>query len=222
MRYQPKKYSVDRHGLLDKPLGDQAYNRPDLTSDLTYTNTNYGKETPGFNELSRSNPLPGQSYFPEATKGLIQDQLGRDDAFYSDILNYGVDSPGISFGGGGDPMSEALAARYGGEAKQDAEAIKTRNEISAPLETMQGRTKAVSQEAQRYSNEVENYNEQNRYLTQRQNMFNQWKAMRKRQEASLIGIILGGIGALTGTVLTGGAAGGAIAGGLLGGAASKA
>lgn len=175
----------------------------------TYNNTNNAPGNggpvpvgPAPGDMSRNNPLPGQSYFPEATKGLIQDQMGRDDAFYSGAMNHGVGNSGINTGGGSsDPMAQALENRYSAKTNQATDAIKTRNDLSAPLQTSQSEGKAVSEEAARYTNEVQNANQQLQYQAQRQNLYNQWQAMRARQDTTLVGQIFGGLASLGAGIL---------------------
>ncbi len=177
MAYTPLNYSDPK---------DRQWVSPQETN---YVNPNQGQRTPGEGDLGRDNPLPTQQYFPQATAGLIQDQMGRDSSFYEKNLNHGLDNTGLMLTGSTDPMAKALEGQFAGNVNTAKESLKTQNRLGAPLMASKEQTGAVGHEAERHQNEVQNFNEQFQYQVQRQNMYNQWKAQKDRQEASILGKI---------------------------------
>lgn len=165
-------------------------------------------------DLSKENPLPGQNYFPDEIANLNKEQLGRGEDFYTDHQNYGVGEGMLAPDNSQDPMVQALQGGYNGydqQQKADAQAVKTRNELNAPMMKSEAEGKAAAQLGTQYQKEVQNFNEQYAYQLKRHAMLNQWKIAKARAQAGLYGAIFSGIGAAAGSYFGGG---GSTAGGM--------
>lgn len=185
--------------------------------------TNPMDKTDFSKDLSRDNPLPGQSYFDPSIEGsLIPEQAGHDKNYFTDTLNYGLNTAGAATPGtvdSNDPMVKALSGRYADQSQNSLQQMKGQNEASAPVMESSEAAKASQELAAVHQNEVQNFNAQYAFQMKRYNLMKQWQAAKSQAEAGLFGSIFGGLGAVGGALAAG--PGGAIAGGTAGAAAGK-
>ena len=161
--------------------------------------------------LGKDNALPGQNYFDDSIeKELIPEHFKRDEGYFSDVFNHGIDPnkggelsvPGL-MGDKNDAMVQAIQNRAKEQSGQSLRGITTRNEANAEMAKGTELSKAAQESAAVYQNQVQNFNQQYQYQMQRYQIQQQYKSAQAQAQASLWGSVFGGIGKIAGIAAAG-------------------
>lgn len=171
---------------------------PIQNTNTAWTNTNLSQP------LGPGNALPGQNYFSPSTQGLISQQESQaNPGFYESTLNQGIGgNQGIAAPNtvnSSDPMAQALASRYGAQTQQAQQAIKTQNDVNAPVQASAEQSTVENELGAEYQNQVNNFNQQYQFEIQRQNLMNQWQTAQNQAQAGIFGSLFSGVGSAAGS-----------------------